>query len=703
MIVPNRLLFLLILTTLLFASSSVLAASWREQNLTPEEISFLDAHPTMLAGVGTAFPPIMFAQKAKNETVFKGMVSDYIQVLENRLGITIEPILNIPFKEALQRGREKKIDIFPCIAETVERQKYLAFSDPYLSYPIVIITREKAPFISGIGDLASYRIAIVKHLATYSRLVNQYKVKQFNYVFRETIPDILKAVSVGNADACIVNLAVAIYEINRQGLSNLKVAAPTPWKDNTLSMAVRSDWPLMLGIIDKTLKSITPQEHAAIRTKWISIKVPQPIDFQNLITWGLAILVTLIIIGILATCWIRSLKKEIRQRKIAETKLMESEASLILAAEKNGLTLWDWNLSTDCIEYTTTSYSGLPQNECNFKKAWLATIHTDDVLRAEAALDSCFNRHCKKIELEYRKQIVEGDVMWEHMAAVMLPGVDDQADRLLGFFQDITTRKNLAKKRSLSDKLESIGEIASGIAHEMNTPLHYIRGNLKFIVGIVESLYSHKSLKEPQISSLSTAECMEMNTALEECKAAANESIEGVDRVSKIINALKLVAHGSESQVHSYNLKDVIEKALTISENEWKYSSQMTLNVDDHIEIVCNPSDIIQLLTIIIVNAAHAIKGRFGEKVAGKIIVTAFIENETLIITITDNGCGIADNNLDRIFDPFFTTKDVGEGTGQGLYIAFNIAKKYNGTITCSSKANDGTTFNISLNGIVQN
>lgn len=312
------------------------SSTWREQSLTQEDIRFLDSHPVLRAGVGTAFPPIMFVQKQNDEFAFKGMVADYLKLMEERLQVRIEPHYDITFKEALQLGREKKIDIFPCVAVTPERLRFLTFTEPYLSYPLVVITREGSPFVSSIEELAPLRIAIVKHLSVYSKLKDDYPIIKFNYVYKQTVPDVLKAVSVGEADACIINLAVAIYEINRQGLGNLRVAAPTPWKNNDLSMAVREDWPILRGILDKALESITIQEHKAISNAWIDVEVPEPFDYFGVLKWIGAFAALLSLVSLISTFWIRSLKKEIARRKIVENQLRESEASLLLAAHGNG-------------------------------------------------------------------------------------------------------------------------------------------------------------------------------------------------------------------------------------------------------------------------------------------------------------------------------------------------------------------------------
>ncbi|WP_419783546.1 PAS domain S-box protein [Maridesulfovibrio sp.] len=298
---------------------------WAEKNLTEEEQAFLLQHPVLRLGVGVKFPPFQYVENESGVPVFKGMVSSYLDLVEGRLGIKLKPVYGISFKEALEMGRSKQIDLFPCISQTPERQKYLVYTETYLSYPLVIITREDAPLVSRINDLEGRKIAVVKFLATYSKLTNDYPDLNFDYLFRNNIAEVLEAVSLGEADACIANLAVSSYEINKRGLYNLRVASPTPWANNNLAMAVRDDWQIMQGILNKVLESISVSEKNAISERWIRLKIDSVLDSSKV--WSMALKVSgvflLVFCGILY--WNRRLHKEISEREKAESMLLESE------------------------------------------------------------------------------------------------------------------------------------------------------------------------------------------------------------------------------------------------------------------------------------------------------------------------------------------------------------------------------------------
>lgn len=285
--------------------------------LSEEEKEWLSKHKIFRLGVGVAFPPFQYVEKVDGEYRFQGMVSDYVRLLEKRLGVSMEVVFGISFKEALEMGRKREIDIFPCVAHTPERSEFLNFTKPYLSYPLVILTRTKAPFIGSVEGINGRRISIVKALATYSKMQNDYPHLNANYVFRENVSQVLEAVSLGEADVCIVNLAVASYYIQR-GFTNVKVAAPTSWRNNNLSIGVRNDWPILLRIMEKALASISLEEKDKIKQRWIAVRYEHGIKSGDIWKWSIIIGSIILLAMAVIFAWNRSLQKEIKTRKEAE-------------------------------------------------------------------------------------------------------------------------------------------------------------------------------------------------------------------------------------------------------------------------------------------------------------------------------------------------------------------------------------------------
>jgi len=292
---------------------------------TAEERDFLATHPRMRVGVGLNFPPFQYVDEEKTGLVFKGMVSDYLTLLGERLGIELSPVMDISFEEALERGRRGEMDVYACIAETPERAEFLLFTKPYLEYPLVIIARDDSPFIGSIRDLQGKRVAITKPLVHYNLFLKHYPDLDVRFVFQADVPSEVAAVALGKADACVANLAVVSYLIKKNGWSNLRVAAPTPWKSNPLAMAVRADWPLLREILQKALDGIPPAEHDAISQHWIQLKLDQGLNWSALlrVLLPLAAAVTALMLFILA--WNRRLMREIRRRKRAQQDLRAAE------------------------------------------------------------------------------------------------------------------------------------------------------------------------------------------------------------------------------------------------------------------------------------------------------------------------------------------------------------------------------------------
>ncbi|MBT3361226.1 MAG: PAS domain S-box protein, partial [Rhodospirillales bacterium] len=303
--------------------------------LTPEERGFLRAHPVLRLGVGVAFPPFQYVEKKLGKPAFKGMVSDYVKLLSQRLGVRMEPVFDIPFKQALAMGRAREIDVFPAVADTPERREFLIYTKPYLSYPLVIITRDDSPFVGSVEDLHGKKVAIVKTLATYSKFLNDQPGLAVDFQLEKDIPSVLTAVSLGKADACVVNLAVASYLINTLGFSNLHVAAPTFWGNNKLAMGVRNDWPLLAGILQKGLDSLSVEETSAIVQRWISLRYENPqipwLVNRVVIPGGIAT----IVIFALVMWWNRRLRREVTVRERAEQALRESEERFSKAFHAN--------------------------------------------------------------------------------------------------------------------------------------------------------------------------------------------------------------------------------------------------------------------------------------------------------------------------------------------------------------------------------
>jgi signal transduction histidine kinase/DNA-binding NarL/FixJ family response regulator len=288
--------------------------------------------------------------------------------------------------------------------------------------------------------------------------------------------------------------------------------------------------------------------------------------------------------------------------------------------------------------------------------------------------------------------------------------------------RDITEQKRLEKERSHMEvqlrqalKLESIGQLAAGIAHEINTPTQYIGDNARFVqdgfrdVTTLFQVYDRllSAAREGKVTSEIVAEidaarkAADLEFLLTEIPKAISQSIEGVERVARIVRAMKEFSHPGTSEKTPIDLNHAVESTLTVCRNEWKYVAEMITEFDPALPpALVLPGEFNQAILNIVVNAAHAIADVVGggSKGKGSIHVSTRRDGGWAEIRIRDTGTGIPEKARAKVFDPFFTTKGVGKGTGQGLAIAHSVVvEKHGGTISFETETGKGTTFIIRL------
>ncbi|MBN2751087.1 MAG: PAS domain S-box protein [Rhodospirillaceae bacterium] len=274
-------------------------------------------------------------------------------------------------------------------------------------------------------------------------------------------------------------------------------------------------------------------------------------------------------------------------------------------------------------------------------------------------------------------------------------------------FRCIDALKAAQREALQSSRLATVGQLAAGIAHEINTPIQYIGDNLRFFdtsIAAVAATYAtiRSSLAAESTPPELTAyiedviEKADIPYLLEELPAAVRQSLDGVEHVAKIVRSMKEFSHpGSTAKVMT-DINRAVESTLVVTTNEWKHTAFVEKDLDPDVPaILCFPADINQVLLNLIVNASHALEGR-EEK--GSIRVSTRCDGDSVEILIADNGPGVPKDMRERVFDPFFTTKPVGKGTGQGLAISLDVvANKHGGRLTVEETPGGGATFVVRL------
>ncbi len=279
-------------------------------------------------------------------------------------------------------------------------------------------------------------------------------------------------------------------------------------------------------------------------------------------------------------------------------------------------------------------------------------------------------------------------------------------------YSEMQERERMGIELRLAQKLESVGRLAAGIAHEINTPTQYIGDSVLFI----ESAYrDFEKLRAVYVEALQeageydtaraalqrvkeTEEALDLAFLEKEIPKAFERTMEGIQRVASIVRAMKEFAHPDSAEHNPADLNHAIETTLLVAHNEYKYTAQIETRLGELPDVMCNVGELNQVFLNLIVNAAHTIAESGKDVETGRITITTRAVGTHVEIDVIDNGCGIPAENLEKIFDPFFTTKPVGRGTGQGLAITRAIVtEKHAGSVAVHSEVGSGTRFCLRL------
>ncbi len=416
----------------------------------------------------------------------------------------------------------------------------------------------------------------------------------------------------------------------------------------------------------------------------------------------------------------RKLEEEIKERKKAEflTEHAKREWKSTIDALPDMIALLDRNYSIIRMNRSMAQTIKLSPDEAVGRKCY-REIHGTD-----RPPDYCPHKRLLKDGKSHSVEIFdEGLGGYHEINVVPYFDADGTIIGSVHVIRNINTRKKieLEKERIQTQllqkhKLESVGQLAAGIAHEINTPAQYVGSNIDFLhdafqdtARLVEQLQKFLSSVEdgkitPEIinETIEAFENADWDYLLEEIPQAIEQSRDGIMRITSIVRAMKDFSHPGSSEKEPCDLNQIIETTTTIARNEWKYVAEMELELDQSLPPVpCLADEMGQVFLNLIVNAAHAIGEKLGDNPdsgKGIISIKTVQEHDFVVVTVSDTGAGIPEEVREKIFEPFFTTKEVGRGTGQGLAIARNVmVEKHGGDIDFETVPGQGTTFIIKL------
>jgi ABC-type amino acid transport substrate-binding protein/signal transduction histidine kinase/CheY-like chemotaxis protein len=317
------------------------AALQQRHCLTEAETNWIQNHGIIRLGVDPEFAPFEFFAK---DGAYSGIASEYVKILNSRLGLNMQVVPNLKWEETMAAARRYELDVLPCVAITQDRKPDLNFSDPYLNFHRVIINRTDMPFLTGLEDIAGLKVAVQAGSSHAGYLKDHTDIQP---VLCTTLQETLQAVSDGEADALVGNIASATYWIRRLHLTNLKVAAPVSHELQKLHFAVRKDWPEMVPIINKGLASISLDKENKIRKHWIDVEYDPGINPARFWKHIMQVAGGALLILASVAAWNFMLKKEIRKRRKIEKNLTYRLDFETLLLEMSSLFI---NLKTEQID-----------------------------------------------------------------------------------------------------------------------------------------------------------------------------------------------------------------------------------------------------------------------------------------------------------------------------------------------------------------
>jgi len=668
--------------------------------LTAAEEAWLKNHHTIRLGVNQQWPPFDYVDKNGKHS---GIASDYVRLLNHRLGISMKMMPGLSWDQVMQGFRDRTVDVVPCLTMTPQRETFLNFTAPYNSFPWVIITRNDHSLVGGITDLYGKKVAVVNAYAIYQHLVSDHPAVMLHVTDSPAAG--LKAVSRGKADAYVGSLGVASYIMAQYQLANLKVAAPAEFGEGNdqLRFGVRKDWPELATILNKGLASISQKHRNQIRQNWLAVRFEYGIDMARIRSIGLQVGVIFIVIVGLILFWNRRLKKEIDERERTEQKLMQSEERLELALEGGQLGSWDTDFMTGrtIVNSRWLRMLGYTADEfASSHTAWLNSIYPDDRNRVLQFGRDYREGRVARYEIEYRAITRQGRIKW-----LISKGASVSRDkkgrpfRMVGTVMDITERKQMENELvQARDRAETADRLKSAflaaMSHELRTPLNSIIG----FTGI---------LRQGLVGPLSEEQQKQLGMV-------ENSAHHLLALINDVLDLSKIEAGQLEIDMKRFDLGERVEKVIQLfrplaQEKELFLRSDVSPGIN---HIVSDPRRFEQILINLLNNAL-----KFTEKGGVRVIVepsdslpgTGGATDEStaspsgcIIVQVVDTGIGISPANIHKLFQAF-QQLDTGlsrryEGTGLGLSICKKLVTMQGGDIWAESDgAGKGTRFIFTL------
>lgn len=414
--------------------------------LTQEEQAWLQDHPVLRMGIDASWPPFEFRDSQGRH---QGLAADYVKLIQERLGVRLEPVEPRNWGEVLEQARNGQLDLLPGIMSTPERQQYLSFTRPYLDFPIVILARDGGPQPKSLGELYGLKIAVVENYAPHELLRSGNP--DLNLLPLPSVAASLQALATGQADAFVGDLASSVWSLRQLRLEGLYISGETPYRYQLAMATPRGETPLV-GILDKVFADISTAQIEAIQDRWVGGVIDRRPVWTTFIAYGLP---ALLLIG-LALLFVlrinRRLSGEMSRRALLEDELRTSEQHYRGLVESLNAIAWEMRLDEHRFTYVSPHAErllGYPLADWLEPGFWQRTLHPEDAQHAEYVCNEEVAAG-RDHSFDYRMLAADGRVLWIRDIVTLDPQGDSQIIR--GLMIDITEAKDTEHALRLSQQ-----------------------------------------------------------------------------------------------------------------------------------------------------------------------------------------------------------------------------------------------------------
>ena len=717
-----------------------------DSRLSRAALEWLQRHKTMRLGVAPAWAPFEYFDESGE---YSGVISDFVRLLNERINVSMQPVQGLTWTQMLHEVRAGKVDVISTITKTFERSERFLFTEPYLSLPLVVITRADYKFINGIGDLSGAKIAVARGYVTQQYLERDFPGHEL--VIVNDLQEAIDAVSNGKADALLETIAVTKYAERQMGVKNLRVAATTPYQYE-LCFGVRQDWPYLVWILNKSLAKITDTEKALLYDKWVNPRVERHVDWLKV---GLSAFVVLLIAAVIVGLVLHSnrrLSAEIAERKKAERALQHAHDELEQRVTERTAELAETNVSLraeiaertraeefwrryDFIVNTSNDLNSLINTHYTYEavnNAYCRAVNRDqqeivgqlvtdiwgekvfqDIIKGH--LDKCFSgeqinyqewfdiplqgTQCFNVTYypyrNHENMVTHAVVVSHNITELKQAEADLQRahDQLEMKVAERTAELAVAKERAEeSDQLKSA--FLAAMSHELRTPLNSIIG----FTGI---------MLQGLVGTLNAEQTKQLGMVRDSARHL-------LSLINDVLDISKIEAGQLEIASESFDMPSAIDKAVqSVTPLADKKGLLLVTAIAPEVGQVNSDRRRVEQILINLVNNALKFTDMGEVRINAQIVdcplPLAELEKDSNLktpkcieICVADSGIGIQPEDMGKLFEAFQQI-ETGlarryEGTGLGLSICKKLVKMLGGDIRAESEGLEkGSTFTLIL------